>query len=191
MLSVTQTNATGTIIELERKLAKLNVLIREQKVSQTDTNSCLLVAEGEAKKHKLDKQKLEVRIQVYQSTLRDQDFREKQQRARFETLNKSSQIVMRKIMALNMRLKRQEVSNEDLSQDNERLSDELQEQLELMREIQREHQEFKRREQENGGRRVKVRSDIIQGDKMFESELDVGDGSSETDSIGGMDIDLF
>ena len=191
MLSVTQTNATGTILELERKLAKLNVLIREQKVSQTDTTSRLLVAEGEAKKHKLDKQKLEVRIQVYQSTLRDHDFREKQQRARFETLNKSSQIVMRKIMALTMRLKRQEVSNEDLSQDNERLSDELQEQLELMREIQREHQEFKRREQENGGRRVKVRSDIIQGDKMFESEFDVGDGSSETDSIGGMDIALF
>jgi chromosome segregation ATPase len=191
MLSVTQTNATGTILELERKLAKLNVLIREQKVSQTDTTSRLLVAEGEAKKHKLDKQKLEVRIQVYQSTLRDHDFREKQQRARFETLNKSSQIVMRKIMALTMRLKRQEVSNEDLSQDNERLSDEMQEQLELMREIQREHQEFKRREQENGGRRVKVRSDIIQGDKMFESEFDVGDGSSETDSIGGMDIALF
>ena len=76
MLSVTQTNATGTILELERKLAKLNVLIREQKVSHTDTTSRLLVAEGEAKKHKLDKQKLEVRIQVYQSTLRDHDFRE-------------------------------------------------------------------------------------------------------------------
>jgi hypothetical protein len=151
----------------------------------------LLSAEGEAKKHRLDKQKLEARIQVYQSTLRDQDYREKQMRARFETLNKSSQIVMRKIMALTMRLKRQEVSNEDLSQDNERLSEELQEQLEMMHEIQREHQEFKRRELENGVRRVKMRSDIIQGDKMLEIEFEVGDASSETDSIGGMDIALF
>jgi hypothetical protein len=31
----------------------------------------LVTAEGEAKKHKLDKQKLEARIQVYQSTLKD------------------------------------------------------------------------------------------------------------------------
>jgi histidinol dehydrogenase len=112
-------------------------------------------------------------------------------RARFETLNKSSQIVMKKIMALTMRLKRQEVSNEDLSQDNERLSEELQEQIELMHEIQREHMEFKKREQVNGVKRVKMRSDIIQGDKMFEIEFEMGDASSETDSIGGMDIALF
>jgi hypothetical protein len=63
--------------------------------------------------------------------------------------------------------------------------------MELMQEIQREHQYFKKREQENGMRRVKMHSELIQGDKMFEVEFDMGDAYSETDSIGGMDIALF
>ena len=151
----------------------------------------MLTAEGDAKKLKLEKQKLEARILVYQSTLKDKDYKEKQMRARFEILNKSSQTVMKKIMALTMRLKREEISNEDLSQDNDRLSEELQEQIELMHEIQREHQEFKKKELENGVKRVKMRSDIFQGDNMFEIEFDAGDAYSETDSIGGMDIALF
>ena len=191
MLTVTKTTTTGTLTELERKLARLNHLIREQKVTQIDTTGRLLTAEGDAKKLKLEKQKLEARILVYQSTLKDKDYKEKQMRARFEILNKSSQTVMKKIMALTMRLKREEISNEDLSQDNDRLSEELQEQIELMHEIQREHQEFKKKELENGVKRVKMRSDIFQGDNMFEIEFDAGDAYSETDSIGGMDIALF
>ena len=112
--------------------------------------------------------------------------------SRFESMNKTSQIVIKKIMALTMRLKRQEVSNEDLSSENDRLNQELQEQMENLQQLQNEYREFKKKDQENGVRRIRLHSSQgSDGDhQILELELDIGD-SSETDSIGGMDLVLF
>jgi len=58
-------------------------------------------------------------------TLRDLENRNKQLKIKFSTLDKTSTMVMKKIMAITFKLKRQTVSNADLAIEYEKMSAEL------------------------------------------------------------------
>ena len=65
MLSIKETTSVGTIKELERKIIKLNAQVREQKATQEDTAGRMVAAETEAKRCKLEYQKISAKISAY------------------------------------------------------------------------------------------------------------------------------
>ena len=81
--------------------------------------------EVDAKIFKNKEQRFDTRINQYVLTLRDLENRNKQLKIKFSTLDKTSTMVMKKIMAITFKLKRQTVSNADLAIEYEKMSAEL------------------------------------------------------------------
>ncbi len=81
--------------------------------------------EVDAKIFKNKESRFDTRINQYVLTLRDLENRNKQLKIKFSTLDKTSTMVMKKIMAITFKLKRQTVSNADLAIEYEKMSAEL------------------------------------------------------------------
>lgn len=81
--------------------------------------------EVDAKIFKNKESRFDTRINQYVLTLRDLENRNKQLKIKFSTLDKTSTMVMKKIMTITFKLKRQTVSNADLAIEYEKMSAEL------------------------------------------------------------------
>ena len=84
---------------------------------QESTSLRLGAAEGENKILKGNDKKYEARVHAYTIALRDVEHKHKMGKLKYDALNKSSQIVMKKIMAITMKLKKAQISNEQWEED--------------------------------------------------------------------------
>ena len=112
----------NTVRDLEKEISKMHLEIRQQKSINESNSVRILNMEVDAKIFRNKEQRFDTRINQYVLTLRDMENRNQQLKIKFQTLNKTSTMVMKKIMAITFKLKRQYVSNADLTIEYEKLS---------------------------------------------------------------------
>lgn len=88
--------------------------------------------------------------------MRDLENRNQQLKIKFLTLNKTSALVMKKIIAITFKLKRQYVSNADLTIEYEKLSSELAKQMMLMQKLQHESNLISDQADKQGLKKIRI-----------------------------------
>ena len=101
-------------------MGKLNAELRETRTLSDSLGAKVVTLDHEVMTLRVSEKKTEGRLWVYKQSLRDSEYKYKMVRAKYDTISQSSTLIMKRIMAITMRMKRTQVSNEEIMEENER-----------------------------------------------------------------------